>query len=631
MKRPLPLSPQFRWGQRSAAKRIAILLLVIQLVLGGAAKNSAAAVSTPSNSNSNSNNIQSEIRKRSGIMIGNSNSNSNNNHKTHKPLLHKYNILIPRGGGPPEGSSSNGSYHHPYTLPQTITLKVSTLNIPVILTDFESFCRTRVFPAAKNATERVVGRITEYREQQREAEKEQLERNKQWRETAEHETKKKTKAKKNTNTNSPAKAASRIRQRKGADENENETRTNRDSKKQPKVKPQPSPIIVSYASSSLSESDRAFNSSSFRPTSLKTALLPTRVLKLSLIAFVLAEALDRVGILYEDTPAIFKAQAEALWFCNILPLLARLRLRVEMFYHRCWKPRLGKFYHRCIEPYWLPAQKQLIQLGIFQKEDRDFFVHKVASLLSTTKATFALGAAAGMIATPVVWTWTTRSWKLVGAVFVLAEANHYCKRRGRKLVQVLGDTPQTLGATLDGILDQFQRLVRKTVLGQRVVVDSGGRRRRQAQQQQQQCVEYNGSSSYNSTNYDNNDSDEDYHLGYNGIGNSNGGVADQYGDTHAMTLMDGMEAHRKKKTRTPFLRDNYLYSLGISSSFPSSARDDAYYRNQGRIALQFDQDGGVVQRHHNEKIASVDNDKRKDVIKHGFLLGCAIGLSVVGK
>jgi hypothetical protein len=184
--------------------------------------------------------------------------------------------------------------------------------------------------------------------------------------------------------------------------------------------------------------------------SMSSLLLPSRVFKLTLLALLLAEGLDRIGILYEDAPALLKSRLDLFWYCNLQPKLIRWKERAQLFYwNQIESMPPNSFYNTLLSAFSL-------------------------SFLSTTKVAFAMGATIGMIASPLLAQGATTYWRPLVAIYGLAEINHYCTRKGHKFVQWLGETPQTLGATLDGILNQMRNLVRRFVLGDRHVDEYGG-------------------------------------------------------------------------------------------------------------------------------------------------------------
>lgn len=204
--------------------------------------------------------------------------------------------------------------------------------------------------------------------------------------------------------------------------------------------------------------DRRYSESGTLDTTtarLSALLVPSRVIKLTLLALLIAEALDRVGILYEDAPALLKSRLEDYWFYNLQPKLVRCKEKMQLFY---WNR---------VEPH-LP---ECILYSDFYNTPLSF------SSIFTTKVAFAVGASIGMIASPLLAAWTCRVWKPLLGIYGLAEFNHYCNQTGKRFVQWLGETPQTLGATLNGVLYQVLNLVRGIVFGDRhVAADLQGRR-----------------------------------------------------------------------------------------------------------------------------------------------------------
>ena len=190
-------------------------------------------------------------------------------------------------------------------------------------------------------------------------------------------------------------------------------------------------------------------------TTVSSILVPSRVFKLALLAWLLAEGLERVGILYEDAPALLKSRLGDFWCFHLQPKLIRCKERCQLFYWNRIEPLLpdavlySDFYNAPL------SSKILLQS------------------LSTTKVAFALGAAVGMLASPLLAQAAAQHWRPILAVYGLAEVNHYCTKRGQKFVQWLGETPQTLGATLDGILNQVRSLVRRILLGEKQLDNNG--------------------------------------------------------------------------------------------------------------------------------------------------------------
>lgn len=330
--------------------------------------------------------------------------------------------------------------------------------------------------------------------------------------------------------------------------------------------------------------------------SLLSFLRPSRVARLSLLAFVIAEVLDRLGVLYEDTPSILKSQLEAFWYYDVEPTLM------------LWKAHLQQFYALKIRPH-LPS---------FLRHDNlssENLRSNVLSFLSTTKVAFTVGASLGMISSPVFVQCAVRYWKPILAVYSLAEANHYCKRQGKKLVQRLGDTPQTLGATLDGMLEQCRNLVRRVVLGTKAVKDGS-------------IVVLTGTPPAE---------------GRGAAVSLLGG-----GDSNQSTPSEG-SPRRNAKWGLPSSNDQGKrskvlgYSLGLSSSMsvaPAVQEDDEGLVDLQGLVDEFKQ-WMVVHPGQNQELSLPDlvdevggrNAKghlNGEMMKHGFWAGCAIGLASLG-
>ncbi|VEU35392.1 unnamed protein product [Pseudo-nitzschia multistriata] len=474
MKRSLPLPPcvpRTRLRRVATKQMIAILLIVVHIQSALGSKRHSRLFSNHFHQGTHNEELLDGIghcRRNisSGILIG-----------IPRTLDQKSYAL--RGGGSAIKSTSRDPYRNESRpssdsdnnsryFPQTITVRVTTLHVPSILSEFGSVCKNTLLPVAKEVAfvcrDRLLPFAMEARDQaldrirhcnyttQRKTEvqtalppaPEPLERNKEWRKSAEQ----------TSGTEKRTRTRTAGWRRRNADE---------------KLKPRKNGIRVrnqsssmddqqSYAARSQLESAGAFRSSSFRPaSSITTALLPSRVLKLSLIAIALTEALDRMGILCVclELPSVIGAEIRAVWRRSILPLAALIRRKLSSISLDWWKPRWKTIYHGWLEP----STQSLFEA--VQTTNAKRFVGSLVETLSTTKAVFAFGTAAGMIAIPLVWTITLRFWKAVLVVVVLSEANRSFKyRRGRSLVWVLGDTPYTLGMALDGALEECAWLMR---------------------------------------------------------------------------------------------------------------------------------------------------------------------------
>ena len=396
--------------------------------------------------------------------------------------------------------------------------------VPTIVVEVESFFRDRVLPRAHEAREKFERGIDEHRERKSRKREEELHRNEIWRERAEQ----------SATVSSKQNYASSSLSESGKTFN--------------------SP----YVYSSLPESDKAFTS-----LSLKSTFAATRVLKLSVVAFLLVEVLDRNGILFADTPETVKARIEKCcadircWAEGWSATYANIRTRVK-----CW------YYRRC--------KRWIRELEMWEENG---YVGPI--IWSTTKAAFVIGAACGMIATPLFYSWAAELFRPLMAIVGIAEANHYLKTRGLKFVELLGETPQTLGATLDGLLERCRKLVRRLL--QKIV------------RSEHDC----------------------YCEGYGSGRSHSGAVDDRYGDSTVIGLMIGSLSWRKEE-RTKRSK-GVDYSLGISAT----RKNNGWHQNRGRVMRTFDESNAC-------EIESYTRECRA-MAKQGLVLGCAIGLAMKGR
>ena len=424
--------------------------------------------------------------------------------------------------------------------------------------EIESYFLDRVLPRARDARERFVQRMDDHRKRKERERQEQLKRNEMWREIAER------------GNWTPVAPSSTKRKKNG------------------QIR------LSSYASSSIVPgSVQALGSSPGRPVSLKTALLPTRVLKLSLVAIFLAEALDRIGVLYEDTPEIVKTRIQHFWRYDVLRVYGNIRSRLEGWYNR----RLRR---------WILE----LRMGDVQQELRRtdsgwwrwrWIGHRPydgPAVWSTTKVAFTAGMAGGMIAAPLLSSCFARIWRPVLAVVAFAETNHHFKTRGRKFVEVLGETPQTLGATLDGLLERFRQIVREAI--HRILQSK----------------------------------ENTYYEPYGSGNKKSGSFHDRYGDTTTMGLMGRSSGVSWRKDETAKRSNTDDYSIGISPYGPKSNRDSIASRapgdnyngwrfSKGRVMRDFDDS--------DECTIEVYNRTRMMMAKLGLAVGCTIGIAMKGR
>lgn len=148
-------------------------------------------------------------------------------------------------------------------------------------------------------------------------------------------------------------------------------------------------------------------------------LLPMRFAKLSLAAWILAELLDRLGILHEETPAILRSQVHRVFY-DLQPHWFHLRDWMVTTWHRI-APNNG-------HPNSLP-----------------------------TKYQFAMGATMGMMTAPLL----SLAWKPAVVLYAVAEINARAKRQGRwNLEHVFHPT---LAHPIDEGLEKLRRSIANLV------------------------------------------------------------------------------------------------------------------------------------------------------------------------
>jgi hypothetical protein len=474
MKRALPSAANPKMEIYSINMRTIVLLIAIQVV---SSSQQQGSVLLPIRSFTGATIPDTIYKDRSGRRI----------RQRHHLIGYEYDErLRMRGGGVRGGSKQKPSPErewHPL--------------LSNAMTEIESFVGNTVVPTALDVRERFEQWIENDRERKAREREELLKRNELWREIAEQ-----------------------------SDNNNNKNNT------APRVS-------SSYASSSLSESSRAFQSSALKSTaSLKSVLLPTRVLKLSLLALILAEALDRIGILDEDTPQIVRARIEHFWRYDVIRLCESIRSKLELWYCRRVRWWVLQFFHM-----W----ENDIEMG---RGWISMYSHSGSSIdppvWSTTKVAFAISTACGMIATPLMFSWSARLFRPVLVVALLAETNHFFKERGQKFIGLLGETPHTLGATLDGLLDRCRHLLR------RLMRKMGGSRNA-----------------------------EWYCEGHGSGSSSRGAVNDRYGDATVMGLMGGVGNGVSRIEPS----NGVDYSLGLSAYREHQTASEIEIYNRKRRAM----------------------------------------------
>lgn len=159
---------------------------------------------------------------------------------------------------------------------------------------------------------------------------------------------------------------------------------------------------------------------------LAMVVLPSRLCRLSIIAWLLAETLDHFGILHEDTPEVLRSQVYRVWY-ELQPRLSELRYRLETIYYG----------------------------------------HIAPAAVKTSKPPFAIGVATGMIASPLV----TVAWQPMVVVVCLAELNARQKMKGRWHLE------NAFGHGLDRIRNRVRTLlppIHGNDHGRMLMIKSGG-------------------------------------------------------------------------------------------------------------------------------------------------------------
>jgi hypothetical protein len=192
--------------------------------------------------------------------------------------------------------------------------------------------------------------------------------------------------------------------------------------------PSPLQTIQPKSSSSLKtssgKSGQTAAAAAASPTSLAVLLQPLRLCKLTLVAWLLAEVLDHMGILHEDTPTVLRSQFHRVWY-DLQPKLSDLTSRVQRLWGQVTPERIQS----------LPPKYQ-----------------------------FAMGSSLGMIASPLLVTMTASLWQPALLLYGLAEVNANIKSRGKGSLGMMfgnGENNSGLGADLDSLLERLRRGVRR--------------------------------------------------------------------------------------------------------------------------------------------------------------------------
>jgi hypothetical protein len=360
------------------------------------------------------------------------------------------------------------------------------------------------------------------------------------------------------------------------------------------------------------------SSSSSSSMSIPSLFVPSRIIKISILAVLIGELLDRIGILYEqDAPAIFEARIHDFWIHTVEPKLIRIKERIQLFYWNRIEPHLPPWIVHAIDDCMYYGTNPLASLV-------------GANEIPTTKVAFVIGTSIGMILSPIIINYTYRYWKLFVAVYGVAEINHRCKRSGHKFVHWLGETPNTLGTSLDGILEQCRQLIRRIFFGRKElqtsyyydnssngpmhVIDDDFYR----QQQQQQIIPLLGGGDEDAARRKKeDDGTTQYTLGISSSSSSDG------------VSSSSRNNNKKKKKKKKKGNNEESDFHGLLDEF----RNWMVVQNHDVVVVGRRGLMSTTRYHHHRhdgyENEEYNNEKRKEMIKRGFLLGCALGLAVV--
>ena len=178
-----------------------------------------------------------------------------------------------------------------------------------------------------------------------------------------------------------------------------------------------------------------------------TSELPIKVLKLGTLACILLGSLGRAGIFDGDKSNNFRLRIKSFWRAleligrdvwedGVLPTYKNARYNLERWYHRHAKTRI------------FALQARIIRLE--QRVERFFQSNPRAP--SRIKAILAIIASYGMISSQMFSPLVLRLWKPILLTAALSELNHSCST-----------TTDSLGTTLDELLDRYRNLIRSTI------------------------------------------------------------------------------------------------------------------------------------------------------------------------
>jgi hypothetical protein len=243
------------------------------------------------------------------------------------------------------------------------------------------------------------------------------------------------------------------------------------------------PSVLRSATFSEAYGDSSSQSSSLSTSTMKTTshkaailssfLSPVKIVQICILAFGLAELLDRMGVLYEDTPEVIKSQLDAWWQLDIEPFLLQWTDKARTLWVDTIASHIGVILGIDSDNtdkvvIFNGGMRSTVERALYRTRyflKQAFFNTKYV-FENNDKVAFAVGTAMGMVGAPVACSWVMQYtgiiWKPVVAAYAAAEAHHWCKINGiRSIVDWLGDTPQTLGSVLDDLLERWRWWVRK--------------------------------------------------------------------------------------------------------------------------------------------------------------------------
>jgi hypothetical protein len=353
----------------------------------------------------------------------------------------------------------------------------------------------------------------------------------------------------------------------------------------------------STAVSHTSNRGNSIGSTTSSQLSIQTLLVPSRIIKIILLAIVVTELVDRVGILlYEqDVPTIVKTYAQNVWYSTIQPKLVR------------WKENIQRVYWNRIEPRLPPWLVEVIDN--YSRHGANPLSSWLTTEVSPTKVAFAVGASAGMVVSPALMQWTYHYWRPIVGMYGVAEINHYCKRHGYNLVHWLGETPNTLGATVDGILEQCRSALRRAVF------------RATSPQQRQLQTYYDGIAGTNRPSFVAEHVDVRHHPRPTFFGGD--GNMDRSGHYDALSTRSSSKSKRKtKKSGSSSITDD-SDSQGLLGEIRGWTVLHHSNRHPDRQGLT------TTTTHYQGYDGYYERTILETMVKRGFLLGCALGFAVV--